>query len=935
MSTPNDKRLFLLDAMALVYRAYFAFAQMRKQRGVGMMNSKGLETSAIMGFTTTLHDLLQRDKPTHIAVVFDAAGPTLRDTEFDFYKANRQEMPDDIRRSLPYIKAIVEAFRIPVLELEGYEADDIIGTLAKKAARHSYEVYMVSPDKDFGQLVEDKVFIYKPPYQGKGDWELLGPDEVKAKWDIARVEQVIDILGLMGDSVDNIPGIAGVGEKTASKLLKEFDSIENLLDNTDKLTGKLREKVEAGADMARISKQLATIITDAPFELEEDNLVMEEPDKERLKELFADLEFRTLGQRILGDNFVVTVKPNAQMSLFGSDSGGVAAANDDGEARTIDNTPHTYTLVEGPDAVSKLADQLRKHKEVCFDTETTGLDALTCGLVGIALSAEPNTGFYIPVPEDEEEAHKVVAALNPLLADEGILKVGQNLKYDLLVLHRYGAEVKGTAFDTMIAHYLVEPDLRHGMDYLAETYLGYHPVGIEELIGKKGKGQKSMRDVDLEKVKEYAAEDADITLQLKGVLEPMLKKDEVEKLFHEVEMPVMWVLADMERAGVRLDSGFLQNFSKELAEDQLASRDKVYELAGMEFNVDSPKQLGEVLFERLKIPYTGQKTKTGQHSTGEEVIGKLAAEYDICRYVLDYRELGKLKSTYVDALPGLANPNTGRVHTTYNQTVANTGRLSSASPNLQNIPIRTERGQQVRKAFIPRDKDHVLFSADYSQIELRIIAALSNDDGMISAFRQKQDIHTATASKVFGVAPGEVDRNMRSKAKAVNFGIAYGQTAFGLGQGLGISRTEAQEIINNYFKEFPGIKRYMDEAIAFARENGYAKTMLGRRRYLKDITSGNQTVRGFAERNAINMPIQGTAADMIKVAMVRIHEAMKKGKMRSKMILQVHDELVFDVPKDELSDLKPLVTELMENALDIGIPVVVESGAGENWLEAH
>lgn len=940
MAEQNDKRLFLLDAMALIYRAYYAFAYMRKTKGVGMMNSKGLETSAIFGFTNTLLELINKEAPTHIAVVFDTMAPTQRATDFDFYKANREEIPEDIARSLPYIKEIVKGFNIPVVELDGYEADDIIGTLAKRAEEDSYEVYMVTPDKDFGQLVSDKVFIYKPPYQGKGGFEKIGVTEVTEKWGIERVDQVIDILGLMGDAVDNIPGVPGVGEKTAAKLLAEFDNVENLLENTDQIKGKLREKIEEFEEQARISKQLATIITDVPIDVTEEELVMEEPDRQALAALFNELEFRTLGKRILGEDFTVTVEPTeGQMSLFneGSSESTVAPPQqvDATEAMTVENTSHQYKTIQGEKALKDFATQLAKQKTFAFDTETTGLDPLLAELVGLSFSWKTGSGYFIPTPEDQKETQQIVDLLKPALEDPKILKVAQNGKYDALVLLKYGVRVSSPMFDTMVAHYLLEPDLRHNMDYLAETYLGYHPVSIEMLIGKKGKKQGSMRDVPVDKITEYAAEDADITWQLYEKFDPALGEQSVKKLFKDVEMPLVDVLVDVESAGVRLDVDFLNNYSKELAKDQGELRDSIYKMAGTEFNLESPKQLGQVLFELMKIPYKGKKTKTGQYSTNEDVLSRLADEYEIAKKILDYREIGKLKSTYVDVLPSLVNEKTGRLHTTYNQTVANTGRLSSQGPNLQNIPIRSERGRRVRKAFIPRDDQHVLLSADYSQVELRIIASLSGDANMIESFKKGEDIHTATAARVFGVKPEEVDRNMRSKAKAVNFGIAYGQTAFGLAQTLNISRTEAKEIIDHYFEQFPGIRKYMDEAVQFAKEHGYAKTLLNRRRFLKDINSGNQTVRGFAERNAINMPIQGTAADIIKIAMVKIHEVMQKKKFQAAMILQVHDELVFDVPKKELDDLTGLVVEHMQNAMKLEVPLLVETGSGKNWLEAH
>lgn len=937
MTGNGDKRLFLLDAMALIYRAYHAFGAMRKARGVGMVNSKGVETSAMLGFTNTLFDLIQRDEPTHIAVVFDTFAPTQRSESYDFYKANRDETPADIIKSIPYIKDIVKGFRIPVLELDGYEADDIIGTLAKRAEKDSYETYMVTPDKDFGQLVTEKIFIYKPPYQGKGGWEKIGPKEVIEKWDIEHQSQVIDVLGLMGDAVDNIPGVPGVGAKTAAKLLKEFGSIENLLDNVDQVKGKLQEKIRDNAEQARISKELATIDIDVPIDVDEEELVMEEPDREKLAELFNELEFRTLGKRILGEKFVVTQTEEGQMDLFGQSTSEtkVELPEVSGEAKTIDNTDHKYTLVEGEEAIQNLVKDLQQAKTVCFDTETTGLDPLTAELIGVALSSEPHRGYYIPVPDDKDKAMALVALLQPLFDQDKPVKVAQNIKYDLLVLQRYGLEVKGELFDTMIAHYLMEPDLRHNMDFMAETYLGYHPVSIESLIGKKGKNLGSMRDVELEKVKEYAAEDADITLQLYQLFAPNLKEAEVEKLFTEVEMPLVPVLARMEREGVRIDKDFLTDFSKELESEVKALEQKIYEEAGTKFNIGSPKQLGDVLFKKMEIPYKGKKTKTGQYSTNEDVLSKIADEHAIAALVLEFREIGKLKSTYVDALPSLILEETGRVHTTYNQAVANTGRLSSQNPNLQNIPIRTERGRKVRQAFIPREEGYVIMAADYSQIELRIIAALSQDENMMTAFKNKEDIHTATAAKVFGVKPEEVDRNMRSQAKAVNFGIAYGQTAFGLSQTLNISRTEAKEIIDAYFEQFPGIKQHIDDSIAFAQKHGYAKTLLGRKRQLKDINASNNTVRGFAERNAVNMPIQGTAADMIKVAMIDIDREMQKKNYQSKMIMQVHDELVFDVYEPELDELREMVIKKMQHAVELDVPIEVEVGVGEHWLAAH
>lgn len=933
MPENNDKKLYLLDAMALIYRAYFAMIRNP------LVNSKGVNVSAISGFTNTLFELLRKDDPSHIAVVFDAAGPTERSESFEFYKANRQETPTDIIDSIPIIKGIITAFNIPCVELEKYEADDIIGTLAKRAEKDGYDTFMVTPDKDFGQLVSDHIFIYKPPYQGKGGFEKLGVREVLQRWDIERVDQVIDMLGLMGDKVDNIPGIPGVGEKTAAKLLKEYGTIENLLEHTDELKGKLKERVTGHAEDAIMSKQLATIIVDVPITVDEEDLVRSEPDKEKLAEIFNSLEFRALGKRIIGEDFKVKRVPaGGQLDMFGDSHEEEEPATEQespAELKNLETTPHEYHLVADKEGRQALLEKLLSQKEFCFDTETTGLDPLVATLVGASFSWKAGEGYFVPVPDGFEGACEIMNEFSPAFADPGIRKIGQNLKYDMLMLRRYGIELKGELFDTMLAHYLIEPELRHNMDFLSVNYLGYKPVSITELIGKKGKHQLNMRDVELEKVSEYAAEDADITLQLKNVFEPALTKVEVEELFSEVEVPLMNVLADMEYEGVRLDQEFLKTFSGELGQEINQTRKKVFEQAGTEFNLDSPRQLGDVLFKKLEIPYKGRKTKTGQYSTNEAVLSMLAQEHAICHDIMNYRELVKLKSTYVDALPSLVNKNTGRLHTCFQQAVAVTGRLSSTSPNLQNIPIRTERGRRIRKAFIPRDDNHVLISADYSQVELRIIASLSKDEAMMEAFRNNEDIHTSTAARVFGVSPEEVDRNMRSRAKAVNFGIAYGQTAFGLAQALNINRTEAKGIIDNYFKMFPGVKAYMDSNIEFARKHGYAMTMKKRRRYLKDINARNATVRGFAERNAINMPIQGSAADMIKIAMIRVDREMREKKMQSKMTLQVHDELVFDAHRTEVDDLLPLIRENMKNALPLDVPVVVEIGQGNNWLEAH
>ncbi len=932
--TNEPKKLFLLDAFALIYRAYFAFSQNHR------VNSKGMNTSAIFGFTNTLLEVLKKEKPTHIAVVFDTAEPTQRHTDFADYKANRQEVPEDITIAVPYIKRLIEGFRIPVIEKPGYEADDIIGTLARKAEKKGYTTYMMTPDKDFGQLVSEHTFIYKPARLGNGA-EVLGPKEVCHKWQIGNVNQVIDILGLMGDAVDNIPGIPGVGEKTAMQLVKDFGSMENLLQNTDKLKGKLKEKVENNRELAIQSKKLATIITDVPVEFEEDRLVMEEPDKNALRELFAELEFRRLAQQILGETLPErTAVPETNGSeinegLFANGNGTPAAEETEKPIfKTIKDVVHAYHLTDTAEKRKKLVTGLLKQEEICFDTETSALDS-TAELVGMSFSWKAYEGYYVPVPADPDQARKIVAEFKPVFENENIGKIGQNIKYDMTILRSYGTEIRGKLFDTMIAHYLIQPDMRHNMDLLSETYLGYSPVSIETLIGKKGKNQGSMRDADVNAVCDYAAEDADVTFQLRQKFAPMLDEVKERKLFEEVEIPLVPVLAAMEAEGIRLDKDVLKEFSAGL-EVEIEKVDKeIQKLAGTPFNISSPKQVGQVLYEVLKIIEKPKKTKTGQYSTGEDVLVKLVGKHDIVGKILDYRELVKLKNTYVDTLPELINPKTGRIHTSYNQVVAATGRLSSDNPNLQNIPIRTDKGKEIRKAFVPRDKNHVLLSADYSQIELRIMAELSNDSAMIEAFRSGQDIHTATAAKVYGVDAKDVTSDMRRNAKMVNFGIIYGISAFGLAERLNISRTEAKGIIESYFQKYSRIKEYMDESIEKARKQGYVETILGRRRYLRDINSSNFTVRGFAERNAINAPIQGSAADMIKVAMINIHKEFEKKKFCSRMLLQVHDELVFDVHKDEVDEVRPLVEDRMKHALKMEVPIGVESGTGKNWLEAH
>jgi DNA polymerase-1 len=942
----SEKKLFLLDAYALIYRAYYAL--IRSPR----ITSTGRNTNAQFGFTTTLLDLINKEKPTHLAVVFDTHAPTERHTDFADYKANRQEAPEDITAAIPDIKRIVKGFNLPCMEKDGYEADDVIGALAHEAGDLGYTVYMVTPDKDYGQLVRDNVYIYKPAYQG-GSVEIMGPKEVCTKWNITRVEQVIDILGLMGDAVDNIPGIPGVGEKTAAKLLAEYDTLENILANADSIKGALGEKVKNGKDLAIMSKKLATIITDVPVSFHEEDFRVKELDKEKLTEIFAELEFRALGKRILGEDFNALEK-SGPTDLFGNainqkqSATKIAASQTTAlveEAENIiplnlvtaENTDHTYHLINTTEAIDNLVAELLQQTEVSFDTETTNIDANLAELVGLSFCWKKGEAYYVPVPADKEGVTKILEQLKPAFEKEDIVWVGQNIKYDLTMLKWYGYGLKGKTYDTMVAHYVIEPDGKRNMDALSAKYLGYQPISIETLIGKKGKGQLNMRDVAVEQVKEYAAEDADVTLQLKHALDPYLNTQEVRPVFEQIENPLVPVLLDMEFEGVGIDVNFLKDYSKELEKDIQQAEDNIYKHAGVRFNIGSPKQLGEVLFDMMKLEGGGKKTKTGQYATSEDVLQKLRSKHQIVDDILTYRELTKLKSTYVDALPTLINPKTGRVHTCFNQTIAVTGRLSSINPNLQNIPIRTERGREIRKAFIPRGADWCIISADYSQIELRIVAAISGDEQMIKAFIENKDIHTATAAKVYGVAENEVTFEMRRAAKAVNFGIIYGQSAFGLAENLGISRTEAKTIIDNYFAQYSSIKKYMDNSINFAREHGYVQTLKGRKRYLRDITSANQTVRGYAERNAINMPIQGTAADMIKLAMINVHESLKKNNMRTRMVLQVHDELVFDVPNEEVETVQKLIKEGMESAMELphNVPVQAETGTGGNWLEAH
>ncbi len=932
-----EKKLFLLDAYALIFRAYYALIRAPR------ITSKGRNTNAQFGFTNTLVELMNNQKPTHMAVCFDTAAPTERHTDFTEYKANRQETPEDISAAIPDIKKILRAFNVPIIESDGYEADDVIGTLSKQAEKLGYEVYMVTPDKDYGQLVSEKVKIYKPGYQG-GDVEVMGPKEVCEKWCINSVDQVIDILGLMGDAVDNIPGIMGVGQKTACKLITEYGTLENILANAENIKGALGEKIRKGKEDAIMSKKLATIITSVPVDFHEEDFRLKEWNREALKEVFNELEFKTVIKRLLGEE----VEPNGKTSpvgvqadLFGNaqpDAGEPAVINVVQPAKNISNTPHEYDVVESEAEFTSLLDALTKAPEISFDTETTTIVANDADLVGLSFAIEPGKGWYVPVPcEDRTATKKILDRFQFLFDDPGKTWIGQNLKYDLLVLKWYGVEVKGKLFDTMLSHYLIEPDGKSNMDWLSAKYLNYEPIHIEELIGKKGKNQGCMKDVELEKIKEYAVEDADITLQLKQTFEPMLVEHDVRKVFDQVEAPLVPVLTDMEYQGVRIDTEFLAEYSRVLETEAKIHEEKVYEMAGVRFNLGSPKQLGEVLFEKLQLDPKAKKTKTGQYATGEDVLRKMSHDNPVAEHILAYREYSKLKSTYVDSLPLLICKRTGRVHTTYGQAVAVTGRLASNNPNLQNIPIRTERGREIRKAFIPRDENHVLVSADYSQIELRIVAAISADPNMCEAFMQGKDIHNATASKVYNVAEEAVTKEMRYKAKSVNFGIVYGQGAFGLAENLGISRTEAKTIIDNYKREFTGITKYMDDTINFARENGYVQTVLGRKRWLRDINSSNFTVRGFAERNAINSPIQGTAADMIKLAMVKIHQAFKEHGFKSKMIMQVHDELVFDVLREEVEAVQPVILECMQSAMVLpnNVPVVAEIGTGENWLEAH
>ncbi len=949
----SQKRLFLLDAYALIFRGYYAFIKNPR------INSKGMDTSAILGFMNSLLDVIKREKPDHLAVAFDKGGSHVRSEMYTEYKANRSATPEAIMIAVPYIQEILKAMHIPIIECEGCEADDLIGTIAKQAEKQNYQVFMVTPDKDFAQLVSENIFMYKPARLGNGI-EIWGVPEVLERFEIERPEQVIDFLGMMGDAVDNIPGLPGVGEVTAKKLLKEFGSMENLLENTHLLKGAIKDKIEANKELGLLSKKLATIIIDCDVTFNENDYELTKPDVEKTDALFMELEFRQLKAQF--DKFFGTgkeydeietnnndadplndspkpgkrpLKNQEQFDLFGfSDEEGEPKPN--AYYATLENTDHNYTIIQGELGTKLFLQNLMNQTSVSFDTETTGIDALNADLVGLSFSFEKGKGFYIPVPENFEEAKTVVEKFKPFYESETIEKIGQNVKYDLKVLSKYGIQVKGQLFDTMIAHYLINPDMRHNMDVLSETYLKYSPKSIETLIGKKGKGQLSMRDVALEEIKEYAAEDADVTLQLKEVFSPILDKAETKKLFDEIEIPLIPVLAAMEMEGINLDEDYLKKMSVEMAKESSELEQKIYETAGEKFNLASPKQLGDVLFDKLKIGGAKQKkTKTGQYATGEEVLSYLANDNPIVKDILEWRQMVKLQSTYIDALPNQVDKKTQRVHTDYMQTVAATGRLSSNNPNLQNIPIRTERGRLIRKAFIARDENHTLLSADYSQIELRIIAALSGEENMIKAFQNNEDIHRSTAAKVFNVALEDVTKEQRSNAKTVNFGIIYGVSAFGLSNQTSLSRKESAELIDAYYATYPKLKSYMSQQVDFARENGYVQTVLGRRRYLKDINSANIVVRGAAERNAVNAPIQGSAADIIKIAMINIYKKLSSENWKSKMLLQVHDELVFDVHNSELEKIKPMIKHEMENAFIMAVPLDVEVGLGKDWLEAH
>ena len=921
------EKLFLLDAYALIYRAYYAFIKNPR------INSKGLNTSAILGFVNTLEEVLTKEQPSHIGIAFDPAGPTFRHEAYEQYKAQREETPEGIRAAVPDIKDIIRAYRIPILEVSGYEADDVIGTLARQADARGVDTFMMTPDKDYGQLVTEHVKMYRPKY-GDKEFEVLGVEEVKEKYGLSSPTQVIDMLGLMGDSADNIPGCPGVGEKTATKLIQQFGSIENLLAGTDQLKGALKTKIENNREQIEFSKFLATIKTDVPIELDMEQLKKEEPDEEKLRSLFEELEFRTLLDRKFKKE-----NPQPAQDLFQGTLFADFTANSPEESKNSSLTKYNkgdfdYQLIDTEEKRKEIIDLFFTNDFLSLDTETTGTDPISAKLVGLSFSIRENQAFYVPIPQNDEEAQKIVNEFKPIYENEKILKIGQNIKYDLLVLQNYGVELKGKIFDTMIAHYLLQPELHHGMDYLAEVYLNYQTIHIEELIGSKGKNQKNMADLPPTAVYEYACEDADVTLKLKNVLEPLLKENDCDRLFWEIEMPLMPVLAYMERNGVCIDREGLKETSRLYTEEMNRIEKEIHELAGTDFNIASPKQVGEVLFDRLKIVDKPKKTKTGQYVTSEEVLESLRAKHPVVEKILEHRGLKKLLGTYIDALPKLVNPVTGHIHTSFNQTITTTGRLSSSNPNLQNIPVRNEYGKEIRKAFIP-EEGCLFFSADYSQIELRIMAHLSGDEHMIEAFRNGQDIHAATAAKIFKKSLEEVTKEERSKAKTANFGIIYGITAFGLAERMGVSRTEAKELIEGYFQTYPKVKEYMNRSIEMAREKGYTETVYHRKCHLRDINSHNAVVRGYAERNAINSPIQGSAADIIKIAMIRIYRRFREEQLRSKMILQVHDELNFSVYPEEKEKVQQIVIEEMENAYSMLVPLEADYGWGKNWLEAH
>ena len=944
MST--QKRLFLLDAYALIFRGYYALIKNPR------INSKGMDTSAILGFTNSLLDVIKRENPDHLAVAFDKGGSHARSEAFPEYKSNRQETPEAIKIAVPYIHKILEAMHIPIIEKAGFEADDLIGTLSKQAEKEGFKTFMVTPDKDFAQLVSENIFMYKPSRMGNGI-EIWGIPEVQKRFEVERPEQVIDYLGMMGDAVDNIPGLPGVGEKTAKKFLKEYGSMENLLANTHELKGKMKENIEANKELGLLSKQLATIMLDCPVQFHEKDYELNHPDLEKTNEIFKELEFRRIAEslpqifkshpEVQGANQKINPIPsrkiqpsaNQQFDLFSIPNENTSEEIIDSGYKTTQNTSHVYQYINSPLSRKLFIKKLVEQKSVSFHIETIGANTFEINIIGISFSYEKEKGYFISLPEDKNKTQEILEELRPFFENKAIEKVGHDIKHTIKILNNYSINVNGNLFDTMIAHYLLNPDMRHDLNVLAETYLNYQPASLESIIGKNGKNQLLLREIDLEKIADYAVEIADLMFQLKEIFEKDLEKNKLTKLYTEIEIPLLRVLASMELEGIRMDAEFLNSLSEKLVEDIQNLEHTIYKEAAVEFNLASPKQLGDVLFEHLKLAAKPKKTKTGQYATGEEILSKLASEHQIVREILEWRSLVKLKNTYVDALPNEINKKTGRIHTTYSQAVASTGRLSSINPNLQNIPIRTERGRQVRKAFVPRNENYTLVAADYSQIELRIIAALSNDESMIESFKRGEDIHAATAAKVFNVPLNEVTREQRSEAKAVNFGIIYGQGPFTLAQQLNKSRSDARELIDNYYKSFPKLKQYIANQVDLARDNGYVETILGRRRYLKDINSHNSIVRAGDERNAVNAPIQGSAADIIKIAMIKIETLLRQGNYKSKMLLQVHDELVFDMHKDEITILKPLIIKEMEHAFEFSVPLTVDLGEGQNWLEAH